>query len=176
MIDTTNSKLIKDTTVCLTGHRPQFLPWKYDEAKSSCLRFKQDLKIIFENKIKSGFTTYLIGMAEGFDLISAEILLNLREKYNITIVAVVPCLGQELKWKTSQQNKYKKILSQCNDKIILYPKYTPNCMNDRNKYMVDNSNLVIACYNGKPSGTRNTLRYAVKKGCNIIIINPLDYL
>ena len=48
-------------------------------------------------------------------------------------------------------------------------------MNERNKFMVERSSVVIACYNGKPSGTGNTLRYAKEKGCKIRIINPEDY-
>ena len=87
----------------------------------------------------------------------------------------MPCLGQELKWNINQQKRYKKILKKCDEQIVLYSHYTPTCMNDRNKFMIDNSNFVIACYNGSPSGTRNTLLYAKKKGCKIRIINPDNY-
>ena len=48
-------------------------------------------------------------------------------------------------------------------------------MNDRNKYMVDHSAVVIAVWNGKPSGTGNTIRFAKERGCKIKIINPEDY-
>ena len=48
-------------------------------------------------------------------------------------------------------------------------------MMDRNKYMVNNSDIVIALYNGKPSGTGNTLKYAKEKGRKVKIINPEDY-
>lgn len=34
-------------------------------------------------------------------------------------------------------------------------------MMKRNKYMVDNSDYVIAVWNGKPSGTGNTVRCAL---------------
>ena len=33
----------------------------------------------------------------------------------------------------------------------------------KNEYMVDNSDYVIAVWNGKPSGTGNTVTYARKK-------------
>lgn len=48
-------------------------------------------------------------------------------------------------------------------------------MNKRNKYMVENSSVIIACYNGKPSGTGSTIRFAKENGCNVRIINPEDY-
>ena len=163
-------KLNKDTTACLTGHRPKSLPWGYDETKESCIKFKQDLEKIFEGAIRYGLTTFLTGMAEGFDMIGTEVLLKLRKKHNIQIIAVVPCVGQELKWNPSQQKRYNDILEQCDNTIYLSPHYTPTCMNDRNKYMVDNSSVCIACWNGKPSGTYNTIKYAKENKCKIKIL------
>lgn len=162
--------MIREQTICLTGHRPKSLPWGYDETKESCIKFKQDLEIIFENAIKCGYKTFLSGMAEGFDIIGTEILLKLKKKHNIQIIAVVPCLGQELKWSAKQQKRYNDILKQCDNKIVLSPKYTQTCMNERNKFMVDHSCICIACWNGKPSGTMNTLLYAKQNNCKIKII------
>ena len=168
--------MIREQTICLTGHRPKSLPWGYDETKESCIKFKQDLKIIFENAIKCGYKTFLSGMAEGFDMIGTEILLKLKKKHNIQIIAVVPCLGQELKWSAKQQKRYNHILKQCDNKIVLSLQYTPTCMNERNKFMVDNSSVCIACWNGKPSGTMNTISYAKHNNCKIKIINLIKYL
>ncbi len=33
-----NEKIDKDTSVCLTGHRPKSLPWGYNETKESCIK------------------------------------------------------------------------------------------------------------------------------------------
>ncbi len=164
--------IIRKDTANLTGHRPKSLPWGYDESKQSCLDFKAETKKVFEGAIKYGLSTFLTGMAEGFDMIGAEILIELRKTCKIKIVAVVPCLGQESKWNPSQQERYKRILSQCDDVIVLSDHYYKDCMNDRNKYMVDHSGVCIACWNGKPSGTGNTVRFAKEKGLKIRIINP----
>jgi len=67
------------------------------------------------------------------------------------------------------------LLKKCDDIIILQENYTPDCMNKRNKYMVDHSSVVIACYNGKPSGTGNTVRFAKESGCKVRIVNPDEY-
>lgn len=165
----------KNETVCLTGHRPKSFPWGYDESRESCLRFKEEVRDVFVGAIEFGITTFLTGMAEGFDMIGAEILLELRKKHNIKVVAVVPCVGQELKWKPDQQKRYKKILKGCDDVIILSDHYTPTCMNDRNKYMVEHSSICIACWNGKPSGTGNTVRFAKQYGNIVKIINPENF-
>lgn len=162
-------------TACLTGHRPDKLPWFYDETKENCIRFKEDLRQIFEGAIKYGLKNFLTGMAEGFDMIATEILLKLRNIYNIKIIAVIPCLDQEKLWHPSQQDRYHKIIKQCNESIILSNIYTKTCMNDRNKYMVEHSSVVIACFNGSSSGTGNTIRFAKENGCKIKIINPNNY-
>ena len=168
--------IVKEQTACLTGHRPKSLPWGYDETKETCVSFKKDLETIFTGAIEYGLKNFLVGMAEGFDMIGAETLIKLRKKHKeIKVIAVVPCKGQELKWKESQQKRYHKILKQCDDVLILYDTYTKTCMNDRNKFMVQHSSVVIACFNGKPSGTGNTIRFAKENGCKIKIINPNGY-
>ena len=168
--------MLKEETACLTGHRPKSLPWGYDEKKDSCKKFKNDLYTIFTGAIEYGLKTFLIGMAEGFDMIGGEVLIDLRKKHKeIKVIAVVPCKNQEIKWKPDQQKRYKHLLKKCDDVIILQENYTPDCMNKRNKYMVDHSSVVIACYNGKPSGTGNTVRFAKENGCKVRIINPDDY-
>ena len=44
-------------------------------------------------------------------------------------------------------------------------------MQKRNKYMVDNSQYVIAVWDGSKSGTFNTLKYARKLKRNIMVID-----
>ena len=162
----------KATTACLTGHRPKSLPWKYNENSKSCKRFKKDLKNIFKNLIQEGITIFLSGMAEGFDMIGAEILINLRKRNkHIKIVAVVPCCNQEIKWAKSQQIRYHRVLKKCDEIIILSNKYTTTCMIERNRFMVENSNTVIAGYIGENGGTRYTIQYAQEKGLQIFIID-----
>ena len=50
--------------------------------------------------------------------------------------------------------------------------YHPYKMQLRNQYMVDNSNIVLAVWNGSSGGTANCVRYARSKNKEIIIINP----
>ncbi len=71
--------------------------------------------------------------------------------------------------------KYKQILKQCDDKIILSKNYTKTCMNERNQFLVEHSSLCVACWNGKPSGTGNIVRLAKVNGNDLIIINPKDF-
>lgn len=166
----------EDIVAFFTGHRPKGLPWGYDEETDSCIKFKEDLFMILQNAILSGVDTFLTGMAEGFDMIGAETILKLKKQFpNIKLIAIVPCLGQEKFWKESQQKRYTEILSKCDDRVVLHKSYTDYCMNERNKYMVDHSSICIALFDGKPSGTGNTVRYAKEKGLKFKIINPKVY-
>ena len=162
----------KEKTACLTGHRPNKLPWGYDEEDKICIKFKENLEDSLEKAIKYGLRYFLTGMAEGFDMIATEILIKLRKKYPIKIIAVIPCIGQEKVWNDEQQKRYRIILKKCDEKIILNKSYTSTCMNERNKFMVEHSSMVIACYNGLYGGTRNTINMTKRCGCEIKIINP----
>ena len=109
-------------------------------------------------------------------MIGCEVLLDLKKQFkDLKIIAVIPCKNQDAKWSLLQQIRYHRLLKKCDEVTTLQENYTAACMNKRNKYMVDHSSVVIACYNGKPSGTGSTLRFAKKNGCKVRIINPEDY-
>jgi uncharacterized phage-like protein YoqJ len=166
----------KKETICFSGHRPKGLPWGYNEEKESCVKLKKDLINILINKVEEGKRYFLVGMAEGFDMICAETLFLLKSTLKkIKIIAVIPCRNQEIKWKQSQRERYNNILKQCDKVICLTKNYTPTCMNDRNMYMVDKSCELIAFYSGKPSGTKNTINYATQKDCKVTIIDANLY-
>lgn len=168
---------MKYLKICFTGHRPMGLPWGYNENSSSCLAFKKDLYEILERAILNDYCYFISGLALGIDMICAEIVLELKKKYPYVILeGAIPCLNQDAKWNSQSKERYRKILEQCDVKTVLSEVYTPTCMNDRNKYLVDQSDVVIAIWNGKPSGTRNTVQFAKEKGCKIKIINPERYI
>ncbi len=47
-------------------------------------------------------------------------------------------------------------------------------MKERNQYMINNSSLVIALFNGLPGGTKQTIDYARAQGLEVIIIKPIS--
>lgn len=115
-------------------------------------------------------------MAEGFGMIATEILIDLRKTYKqLKIIAVIPCKNQEIKWCLGQQIRYKNILSNCDEKFYISSEYSPTCMNERNLFMVKHSNTCIACWNGKPSRTGNTVRFAIQNKLTIQKIDPNNF-
>lgn len=158
---------------CFTGHRPKSLPWGYDESKETCIEFKKALSFVINKAIENGYSYFICGLAEGFDTIALETLLEIKKNNsNIIIEGAIPCIGQELKWNEHSQERYRKNLKLLDKTTIISNTYTNTCMHERNDYMLDNSELVIACYNGGSGGTMSTITKAKKKNKKIIVINP----
>lgn len=161
-------------TICFTGHRPNKLKG-YDPKDNKELLWV--LHVLVESFIKDGYTTFITGMALGVDMWAARVVLRLKRTYpNIKLLAAVPCLKHSCKWPRSSQKEYEEILSQVNEVfLVTKSEYTPQCMQTRNEFMVDNSDLVIAVWDGTPGGTGNCVRYAEQQGLEIFTINPKNF-
>lgn len=164
----------KVKTCCFTGHRPQSLPFRFDEQDSRCLRLKQVLRKEIERQIiEEGVTHFISGMAIGVDMYAAEIVLDLKRKHpQITLEAAIPCETQAVKWSVPLRERYYDIAARCDKETMISRHYTPDCMHKRNRYMVDAADTVIAVWNGSPSGTGKTVKYAADQGKTIVIIDP----
>lgn len=44
----------------------------------------------------------------------------------------------------------------------------------RNRYMVDQADVLIAVWDGSPSGTGKTVRYAHQQGKSVTVIDPVS--
>ena len=149
----------KARTVALTGHRD--LPDKFNKAK---------LKKLFLQFIEKGFDTFLIGMALGFDTVCFNILEKIKNAgKKINLIACVPCLTQPLKFNIEQKKEYNRMLSVADGKIVLSENYTPYCMMNRNRFMVDNASVLIAFVNRNFGGSYSTVKYAEKNNVPIVM-------
>lgn len=164
----------KNLKVCFTGHRPKGLMWGYDEKQESCVKFRNVMTKIIEKAILNGYTYFISGMALGVDMICAEVVLELKKRYkNVFLECAIPCLNQSEKWNRLQKIRYEKILQEAD--FIHYvsdKKYEKDCMNKRNEYMVKESDSVIAVWNGRPSGTLNTIKMARLFEKKIRLVDP----
>ena len=167
---------MRDPACTFTGHRPEKLPWRYDESDPRCLRLKRTIFDTVEVVYESGFRRFICGMAEGCDLYFCEAVLTLRDdRPDVTLEAAVPFAGQADRWPPQEKARYEELLSRCDLVTVLQEHYSPGCMMKRNRYMVDHADIIIACYDGKSGGTLNTLRYAIEKDVQIVHL-PSDEL
>ena len=166
---------MKETACAFTGHRPKSFPWKYNEATPDCVALKKVLAEQITVLASDGVTGFISGMALGVDLWAAQTVLDLRKKNSLLkLCCALPCEGQEKKWPADKQELYRSILKQADDIHWESRNYTPDCMLNRNRYMVDHASILLAVYNGAyRSGTGMTVRDAQSKHRKIILIHPV---
>ena len=159
--------------ICFTGPRPQHLPWRFNEYNKDCILLKNKIEQYITNSINSGFDYFISGMALGFDTYCAEAVLKLKKQYpNIKLECAIPNEKQCEKWSEQAKNRYFYILEQADKVTYIDKEFSMTSIHTRNKYMVDNSDVVIAYNVGEIcKGTTETINYANKKNKIVININ-----
>ena len=163
-------------TCAFTGHRPQNLPFGFNEEDERCIDLKKTLREQIINLIENeGVTHFISGMAIGVDMYAAEIVLGLKASYpGITLESAIPCESQAAKWSEALRDRYFDIASKCDKETLIQTHYPPDCMDKRNRYMVDQADVLIAVWDGSPSGTGKTVRYAHQQGKSVTVIDPVS--
>lgn len=123
---------------------------------------------VIKNLIISGTDTFYCGMAVGFDLAAAESVLSLKKIYPVRLIACIPCEGQNDSFSGHDRTRYERILKNCDEQIFLAPRYYKGCMQERDKFMVDNCDILVCFLRKSDGGTYYTVNYAKKKGLKII--------
>lgn len=111
-------------------------------------------------------TAVLSGMAIGWDMAIAIAAIRL----DIELTCVIPFPGQEKQWPQESQERYQKILKKAKNKVIVHDgPYEPWKMHARNEWLVDNSDLLLALWDGKRSGgTYNCIQYGMNQDIPIV--------
>jgi uncharacterized phage-like protein YoqJ len=108
----------------------------------------------------------IVGMALGMDTAAAEACLEL----DIPYVATVPFTGQEKLWPEESQRIYHELLSKAYRVEVLSSgeQYSAKLLLDRNSYMIDRADHVLALWDGKhKGGTADAIRKARARGLDI---------
>lgn len=156
--------------IAITGHRPNKLGNDYDLSSDLIKRIKAELQFIID-KYKPA--QLISGMALGIDTLWAKLAIE----NNIPLLAALPCQNQDKMWPQKSKLIYKDLLdnSLTTSHLVTDCEYNSKCMQDRNIYMVDNCDLLIAVWDGTSGGTGNCVRYANTVGKQMIILNPNLY-
>jgi len=152
----------RSKTVCFSGHRVLQDPKTQIEKK---------LEAAVRKCIGNGAECFVTGGALGFDTIAARTVIRLREEFpQIKLILALPCppKDQTLRWSAAQAAEYQEILGLADDVKVLSPKYTKSCMLDRNRYMVDNSSVLIYYLRSNRGGTRLTVNYALTQNIELV--------
>jgi uncharacterized phage-like protein YoqJ len=165
------SEISKKNTCCFTGHRESKLAWGGRESDPRCVALKRKLSDTLEALYTSGVRHFICGMANGCDMYFCEAVIELRNHgSDVTLEAAIPWEGQAERWAPRLRERYSRLLSECDYQTLVQARYTPDCLQRRNCYMVDSSSVLVAAYNGSPGGTRQTMLYAMRQGLQIVEI------
>ncbi len=172
--------------ISFTGHRPnKIFGYNIYSKKYDLLRDK--LLEVFdyvESKYGEILNAYN-GLALGFDTIAFEELYF--SKRDVNIIGCIPFEKQASKWTKESIGVYNKMKDKSDElvyvdtidkykvKNTIEGEYHVAKMQKRNELMIDNSNVLISCWNHeKQGGTWFAIRYALQQDniVEIININP----
>lgn len=171
-----------NTSCTIIGSNTKNLPWQYDEESKLCKKFKKTLMIRILLLIENGYDTFYTGMYNRIDMMFAETIIDLKETYfntiensqGIKLIGVLAFAEQDMLWHTAYQQRYRSLLNKCDEVIELNEKYHKDCYRQRNEYLVNHSERLIAVcdYRRIEDDLYNTIDMAKKLGCSITTINP----
>ena len=152
-------------SICFTGHRD--LSCDIEELK------KRVYNALERAIVNAGITEFYNGGAIGWDMLTAQEVLKLREKYpQIRLHMILPCSpeSQSFKWTPKQKQIYFSILKQADSIEQIAHRYFDGCMKQRNACLIELSDCCFCYWNGNlKSGTFQTIRMAQRK--HIMIVN-----
>ena len=111
------NSLDKHRSVAFSGHRRIPIEWQ-DSLRNA-------IKAKVGTLYAMGITDYYCGMAIGFDMLAAEVVLSLKATLpKLRLIAVVPYRGQPDAWSRSEQERHATILARADEVIVLSERYT----------------------------------------------------
>jgi uncharacterized phage-like protein YoqJ len=166
MMITTENKLEKGMTVCFTGHR--------NIAYEDAVRLPALLERVLIDLIERGATTFRAGGAIGFDTVAALKVLELKERYpHVRLELILPCRNQTEYWEETAVRTYQYILSRADSHLFLFDTYFDGCMLERDRKLVDGSEVCVAFCKRSRGGTAYTFTQALRAGLEVINLNDL---
>ena len=157
------------TVISGTGHRPQKLGNEWDGIGPCSDWIRLELKKVFE---KQKPDIIVSGMALGYDMLLAEVAIEM----SVPLTAAVPFIGQESAWTSKSQERFFRILEKAKRIVVVSEgEYSPEKMQIRNEWMVNNSDKLVACWNKTPGGTGNCVKYAKSVNKEIIYLPIWDF-
>lgn len=164
----------KEFHIAITGHRPNKLGNDYDLTSPLLQNIKKEIISIIEQLQKPDREIVLVtGMALGIDTLFAKIAIEKKLRF----IAAIPCTNQETMWPQKSQDVYHSLIYNplCHRVFVSDKPYYNKCMQDRNEWMVHNSSILIAVWDGTYGGTANCVKYAESYKRKVLTINPNNH-
>ena len=141
--------------LAVTGPRPDKLNGEYAYQGKFSAWVRNELAKKF-NQYKPD--TLLSGLAIGVDTIAALLAIEM----GIPLFAILPFIGQEIKWTKEAQQLYHKILAHPKTmvKVVCEPGYAAWKFQRRNEWLSNECDTLVGVTDRREGGTKNCLDYA----------------
>lgn len=153
---------IKNRSVAFSGHRTY--RGKADE----------ELRGIVARLYDEGYRRFLCGMAWGFDLAAGEAVADLKQTYSdVELIAALPYDNFSKLFHADAAAQYKRVIEEADAVVAVSDVESRAAYRMRNDYLVDNSSVLVAWFDGQPrGGTAYTVRRARRKGVRVENLYP----
>ena len=153
-------------TVCFTGHRQ--IPCEV------AARLPDLLEKTISALCERGATVFRTGGAMGFDTVAALKVLDMRAKYpQIRLELILPCRNQTERWDDISKKTYIYIMQNADACRFLYESYFDGCMLERDRQLVEGSDVCVAYCARSQGGTAYTYTRALREGLEMINLYDL---
>ena len=154
---------LRAQSACFTGHRSLPSGEKRD-------RLIGAVDAVIRSAVSRGYQYFIAGGAVGFDTLAAcRVIAAAKFFPEIKLLLALPCRNQTEKWRNvSDIALYKRIMGAAADVVYISDFYTPTCMHERNRFMVDHSSLCIAYCHSDRGGAAYTVEYAGRTGVGVV--------
>ena len=164
---------MKRKTCCFIGHRFQSFAWEVNESDPRCDIVKNHLREeILRMIIQWDVRHFICAMDRGVNTWAAEIVLEMKESYPVTLECAISHEEQASQWEENDRERYFYIIQRADDETMMQTRYTTDCAVKCNRYMIDHSNYAIATVLDPLDCTDDALQYAKEKRAKIVLLEP----
>lgn len=154
-----------------SGYRPEKFSFSLTVGSAGRALLERALDREITAAADDGITDFYCGCAKGFDILAGEAVIRMKAiRPGIRLICVMPYESMVKDWEPEWRARLFDITSECDEKITLSSSYHRGVFHQRNKYLIEHSEMLIAFYDGKSGGTESTLALAEKKGIRTVNI------
>lgn len=103
---------------------------------------KLELYQIIMQLYQQGYDTFYVNAEYGIPLWAAEIICKLKQSYDIALHIAIPYEEQSTNWVEEFRDRYFRILSLADNSAYVNTHYSPECYEEADEYMLQNSDLL----------------------------------
>lgn len=153
--------IMQNRTACFTGHR------------KICAEHMMALPTLLKSEIQkqaeAGVVNFRAGGAIGFDTLAALCVLEQKKHYpDIRLHLILPCRDQDATWSEEDRHVYRFVLSSADSVTYVRERYSEGCMLERDRRLVQGSDVCIAFLTQSKGGTAYTVSQALKSGLEFV--------